>query len=487
MKKNKKRIKNPILKLFIKISILTLIISLGIIYSDVKGYFNSDDTNNHTIKKWNSFYELTENKVDIDIMLFGNSHLYTGINPKNLSLNLGATAFLFASPGTNIADSYFSLKEAVKKNKPKLVIVETYGMNNFNPYKLDDEELSDQFKSFSARKDFLTKLISTPYLFSVDNYLYAWSTTLRNHTYIFTNRKQLKINKEKIDKPYKWRKEEDKLYLGRFVRFTTGLKEDVLEKYETQGAAVNGKDYSYNKYTELYVEKIVDFCKDEDIELMFLTLPMYEKHVSNYDVWKEKLGEILNQYPNKWLDLQTDANYQGFDTNSFENTYSKNQHMTYNGSLLASYKLADYVRDSVNIELPARNTETNWENLFYGEEGYFENYNPRENDKNNKVLCSNKKLQNIKLNSCLLLKPNNKNHNVIIAKVNKDTIGNTDYQNFKIRVFITFEKNGKDLVAQVDLIYDKFHQTEDEVIFKTFVKPLKFKEVVDGGIILKKN
>ena len=119
----------------------------------------------------------------MDILLMGNSHLYSGINPKNLSNTLGCNAFILASPGTNIADSYYGLKEALKRTDAKLVVIETYCINNFNPYKLKEGSLSDQFKSFYSRRDFRTKLTSMPLLFNSDNYLFAWSNTLRNHDF----------------------------------------------------------------------------------------------------------------------------------------------------------------------------------------------------------------------------------------------------------------------------------------------------------------
>ncbi len=488
-KSNKKQVKeqktaqkNPLTKLIIRMVILSTMIGSIIFYSDKKGYFTPDETNNHTLKKWNSFYELTSKSNKIDVMLFGNSHLYTGINPKNLSLTLGTTAFVFASPGTNIADSYFGLKEAIKECKPKLVIVETFGMNDFNPYKLEKGGLSDQFKSFSARKNFLTMLISTPYLFSSDNYFYAWSTTIRNHDYLFTNQEQLKKNSAIIDVSNE-QKSSKKLYLGRYVRFTSGIEKEVLERYEKEGSPVKGADYKYSKYTELYVKKFIELCDKENIELMFLTLPMYKEHVEDYDLWQKKLSKVLSKYPNKWMDMQTMPNYDGFGAFAFENTYSRNQHMTYNGSLLATYKLAEFIRDSLSVELPQRQHDGKWHNLLYGDEGYFENFNPSKNDKNNILICSKKTLKNTKLESLLQLDINNKKANKMIAKVNKQTLKNINYQDVKLRLILKFEDEGKEQIASLDMAYDGLHKPKNEIIFTSMVKPLKIKDVIDGAIV----
>jgi len=481
MEKNKKKIRIPLLEITAKMGILTIIITLLIFYSDKIGYFNPNQLNDHTLRKWNSFYNLTSNKIDIDIMLFGNSHLYTGINPKNLSLALGINTFIFAAPGTNIADSYFGLKEAIKECRPKLVVIETYGMNDFNPYNLEKGNLSSQLVSFSARKNFLTKLQSTPYLFSSDNYLYAWSPTIRNHDYLFKNTEQLKKNKILIDKKKK-KKRDEKLYLGRYVRFTSGIEKDIIERYKTEGSPVRGKDYTYSKYTELYVKKITKLCNDEKINLMFLTLPMYEKHISDYGVWNKTLSNVLSIYPNKWLNMQILPHYKGFKEDAFENTYNTNQHMTYNGSLLATYKLADFIRDSLSVKLPNRQNEKKWHEMFYGDEGYFENFDPVKSDKKNKILCSDKKLQNITLKKCLLVKVNNK-ANKIIAKIDKRIIRNLKHQDLKIRLVLKLEQNGKEQIANMDLIYDLYHSPENEVIFSSLIQPINIKEILDGMIV----
>jgi hypothetical protein len=482
MSKKNKKTANPLVKVLVKMSVLTLLVGSLIFYIDYKGYFNPNKSNDHTLKKWNSFYELTDKNTEIDVMLFGNSHLYTGINPKNLSLALGANAFLFAAPGTSVSDSYFGIKEALKKSKPKLIILETYGINEFNNYEFKDGALSDQFGSFSARKDFTTKLISTPYLFAVDNYLYAWSTTIRNHDYLFNNQKQLEENKTLINKRVR-RHKKKKLYLGRFVRFTTGIEDSILNRYDSLGAPVNGKDYSYSKYAVNYVDKIVELCKKENIELMFLTLPMYEEHISNYEVWRKKLSEILKKYPNKWLNMQKRPGYNGFDAFAFENTYKENQHMTYKGSLLATYKLVDFIGSNLNVNLPERDKHEKWHNLFYNEEGYFENYNPRPSDKKNKVVSSHKVLNEFTINSCLWLDITNKKQNKIVLKVDKESLKDKNYKSYKIRLLIKFELNGQEKMAQIDLVYDLFHQLENEVVFISYVRPLNIIELVDGAIL----
>ena len=469
---------SPIIKITLKSLFIIVVIGVAIYYSDNKGYFNPDESNNHTKRKWDSFYNFTEHN-NVDVLLLGSSHLYSGIDPKNLSTTLGVNAFILASPGTNIIDTYYSLKESIKKTKPKLVVIETYGINDSNPYELKDGNLSDQFKSFYARKDFFTKITSTPYLFKSKDFIYAWSNTIRNHEFIFKDTTQLEKNKIIINNK---KKKDDKLYLGRYVRFQTGIEKDVLTKYDSLGSPVKGADYEYSDFAKKYVNEIVSLCKNNNIELMFLTLPMYYKHIDSYPVWKDKIGQILLKTPNKWLNMQSPYDTIHFPTMCFENTYESNQHMTYNGSLIATYKLADYIKSNVNAELPNRKNESEWMNNFYGQEGYFENNPVLKNDKINTLLCEDFLTNNVILKEVSILKPQKGENKILIAKVAKKS---KNLAECKLRLVISFIQDKQLKFANVDLQYDILHQTSDMFIFKTMIKPLEIKAVKEGVIICK--
>jgi len=468
----------PILHLTIKMFILLVIIGSFIQYSDIKGFFNPDQSNNHTKKKWDAFYEFTKDN-NVDILLLGNSHLYTGINPKNLSAALGVNSFILASPGTNISDTYFSLKEALKKTEAKLVVIETFGINNFNPYHLNKGSLSDQLKSFYARKDFLTKLASTPFLFTSDNYPYAWSNTIRNHDYLFQDTTQLAKNRflMKAEK-----KKNKKLYLGRYVRFQKGIDNKLISKYDSLGAPVSGNDYMLGHYSEKYIDKIVELCKQEKVELIFLTLPMYYKHISNFEVWNKKLQNLLGKYPNKWLNLQMPYDTLKYTPKCFENTYKENQHMTYSGSLIATYQLVDFIKTETSVQFPNRKSEKKWTNNFYGQEGYFENNPVSKNDKTNKILCKNMHTNGFILKEVSLLKNKNSKNKILIAKIDKRN-RNLDYRKTKLRLAISYIDKNETKVASVDLQYDIFHELSNVAVFKVKTPDIEITQVKGGAIL----
>lgn len=447
--------RKTILLFLAKGTILLAITAALILYSDSKGYFNADDTNNHTQKKWDSFYKFTE-KNNVDILLVGNSHLYTGINPKNLSEALGVNAFILASPGTSIADSYFCLEEALTKCKPQIIVVETYGINYFVIDSLPKSSASDQIKSFSARKNIFLKLKSTPLLFNPETWLYAWSGTIRNHNFIFTDQEQIKKNRQPLPL-----QQDKKLYLGRYVRWTSGLEDSTLLKYKNLGAPVDGQTYKISGDASLYVEKIATLCKENNIELVFLTLPMYHEHIKNYAHWKSVLNRLLAKQSGKWLDLQEPYDHNLLRTECFENSYSENQHITYHGSLVCSYKLAEYIQTNCPT-LKRQDNTPQWHNLFYGDEGYFENYPPYDGDPDNIIIAKDLKFDSLKIKEINLLKRDN----YLLMLVKTENTPNL----MKINVLAKLKQNNQQFLANIEIPYDVAHMTLNHRLFSFTLK-----------------
>ncbi len=368
-----KSINSFLLKLFG----LSLCIVLVVFITDKKGFFNPDYSNDHTRRKWNTYYEFIK-KQPVDVVLVGNSHLYTGLNPDNLSNTLGANCFILASPGTSLSDSYYCLKEAIAANKPKVAIVETFTISDYDNHTFKDGALTDQFKSFAARKNVIQKMLSTPYLFSSNNYLAAWSTTIRNHNFIFTDTTQIRKNLSYTE-PVR-----PGLYLGRYNRFMTGIEDSTLLKYDKPGfKAYDYKIHMASVQAKKYIQKIIDLCEENDVKLVFMTLPMYHRHVHNYEAYKAELKQLFGKQ--LWVDFQQPYDTAAFTTDCFENTVSGNQHMTYYGARVAAYKLASYLRANLGSVLPDRSSAIEWKQLFYASDGYFENHTP-ENDGVSQVL-----------------------------------------------------------------------------------------------------
>lgn len=407
-------------ELVFRFFLFSAIVAGVVYYTDAKGYFNPDYTNDHTRRKWNAYYEFTK-RQPVDVVLVGNSHLYTGVSPEHLSNALGASCFILASPGTTMTDTYYALKEAITVRKPRMAVVETFTLNDYDSHELKPGTLSEQFKSFSARKNFVQKVLSTPVLFASDHYAAAWSNTIRNHSFIFTDTAQIRRNiaLSKVKQP-----NQQGLYLGRYIRFTSGIEDSTLLKYDRPGF----KAYEYSKHMPSpealkFLEKTIRLCEENDIELVLLTLPMYHRHVHDYEQYKQVIQKTAGVQVS-WLDLQLPYDTAAFTPESFENTVAENQHMTYQGSLVAAYKLAAYINEKHPGAVPDRSGEMAWKQLFYGSDGYFENHSP-EKDGVSKVLMTDAEVSGgIKVKE-LILVPQQGAKRLLMKLENRKT-SNTD-------------------------------------------------------------
>lgn len=330
---------------------------IGVVaYTDGKGYFTADQSNNHIRKKWSSFYDHTRSK-EVDVLILGNSHIITGVDPYVLSNAIGSTCFILGNSGTGIIDAWFQLAGALERCKPKLVILETYCIG---PLEKPDSDVVPYLQSFDAQRDLRHKLLSLPELLDSDQWLAAWSPTIRNHSFLLRDTARINFNLTNADKP-----DSLKLDLGRFARFTYGLQDSTLAKYDTLGAPVRGEDYVLSDFSKVYLRKIMDLCKERNIPVLFLTVPMYHRHVSNYPAWQSKLAVELKRYPEaRWLDLQMPYDTVRYTPDKFENTFEENQHLSNLGMLTTAYKLADHLLANYGDILPDRGSDSVWVSDF---------------------------------------------------------------------------------------------------------------------------
>jgi hypothetical protein len=416
-------------KFYTKGLLIFAIIVLVVIFTDVKGYFQADQTNNHVDRKWKSFYQFTKTK-NVDILLFGNSHVMTGVDPFVLSVATGTNCFILGTPGASVSDAYFCLVEALSKTKPQLVILETYCINNAEK---NDTKIAN-IQSFEANQNILYKLQMMPEIFNSDDWIKAWSPTIRNHSFLLTNLNQIKFNIKNINKR---NVSSNRLDLGRFARFGTGLEDSTLIKYETLGAPNDGAELRISARSKKYLNKFVSLCQSKNIPVLFLTVPVYYKHVANYDILKETLTEEFKKYQSvQWLDLQSPYDSLSYTKDEFENTFEKNQHLTNSGMTITAYKLADFLLSNSSYKLADRSKEPNWIGDFQSQPHFIFNQDLIPNMKNYISIQKNKTIGNLHVKE-LILRQNDNDFNTLIIKITNNNelpsyitgIFKTQYQN----------------------------------------------------------
>ena len=372
---------------FLGKAILGLALFLGsIAWVDSTGLFQAPpDDNPHIEKRWSSLQSLAEEGKNVDLLVLGNSHAYTGINPKHLSAELGMTAMVMANNSMSWTDSYWTLKAALAHCTPQVVVVETYGLDAHAPGQRGLAHLVNQIRAFKARRSPLLQLQSAPDLFTLEELGLGLSPTVRNHHYVWESPEILAQNWDRGEpRPLE---KDDELFLGRFIRFTSGLTAETLAKYDSLGAAVNGATWEIHEANRAAGQAMVELCAEVRADLVLLTLPMYHRHVENPEPWFNLIDDVRQQELRgaPWLNLQADSSMI-LNPAFFEDTYSANQHMTYDGSRIASHKLAQFLESQRTERWADRSQDTAWHAMMAHCEGFYGHQDPMEASDNGVVL-----------------------------------------------------------------------------------------------------
>ena len=81
------------------------------------------------------FYELPKDSVDL--LFVGSSHAIVNFNVGKLYDDYGITSFVFGGAMQPMWNSYYALKEALKTQKPKLIVLEGYSVCFTGNYAID--------------------------------------------------------------------------------------------------------------------------------------------------------------------------------------------------------------------------------------------------------------------------------------------------------------------------------------------------------------
>lgn len=85
------------------------------------------ESKDNTHNKVEGFYQLQDNSIDV--LLMGTSHTYYGFNPAVLWKNTGLNSYIFAGQCQPMEITYHYLKEALKTQSPKLVVLDIFSLS----------------------------------------------------------------------------------------------------------------------------------------------------------------------------------------------------------------------------------------------------------------------------------------------------------------------------------------------------------------------
>lgn len=305
-----------ILKFTIFMSIVFfLIIKLGYLFTP-KWTNGKSQGQIYTIK---GFYQIPVNSIDI--LFLGDSSIYKSISPMEIYESTYIKSYNYSVSSARLYMMYYQLQDILKYQKPKVIFIDTLTF-----FYEEKEEETERRKSFDYLKFSKTKyeMINDPvfeanfddkisYYFPLFRYHSRWQE-IKIKDILNINKNYYPINKGYV--------------------MTSNIKpnKDQYKYMNPQNRKVKMKDY-----VKKYFYKMINLCKDNNIDLIFLGIP--DKRAWNYE--SSKLMEELSKETNTiFLDLNDKDKYP---INWETDTEDGGMHL----NILGAEKITKYVTEYI--------------------------------------------------------------------------------------------------------------------------------------------
>lgn len=270
-------------------------------------YVNYDDSQWVRII-WREFYK----EENIDNLFLGSSHVYCALNPYLLDELNGENNFSLSTSAQRLNGSYYLLKEANRRNSLSHVYLElnyelaTGKEGEFtNPDNLMANWWNVDYMHFSFNK--------LEYMFSMcrkENYPETLLPFLRYKSRIFDLeyiREQVNGKHQEHYRNYEFSNTNEQ---GEVIEFYEKGYWYITRELSQSSLLLMQKDTLQEKPltedAEAYLRKIIEYCKERQIELTLFSAPVYELDLlatGNYDAYVRQINQIADEYQIDYYDF----------------------------------------------------------------------------------------------------------------------------------------------------------------------------------------
>ncbi len=214
-----------------------------------------------------SFYDLDKNSLDV--LCIGSSHAYYGFQPNVLWNEKGITSYIMGSPSQTMVCSYYLLEEALKYQKPKVVLLEGYYFittkASINEHTL--RSVTDEMRMGGPRLALLRETVSD----------LPWKEQLSYYfPFLLYHNRWNDLNE----------------YDFRYCRYLKGSRvTTTCEPYADPGMDVKARDVP--DLAKEYFEKILALCRKNNIELVVFEAPFTDTDGEKREWYNLALGTAI--------------------------------------------------------------------------------------------------------------------------------------------------------------------------------------------------
>lgn len=337
-----KKYKNILLCSIFIVVFLILDLAIG----KTLNYHENFDTQDMHSLMWNDFYKCDQNSIDV--MFIGSSHARFAFDTRIFDNELNVKSFNLASSEQTPLIGYYSLKEALKYQKPKLVVYEAY----WREFGIVDNTTSAYFVyDYIKGLDTKTKLLVSMY----DNknfssfLLQALCKTYKYRDNFIPMAKN--VLKGKIIKPspaFKGTQYSNFKYYEN-GSFGSDMVVSNEKLFKTNPFIKAGLYFKWNETQLEYFKKTIEMCKDNNIKVLIITAPLPQatmNYVKNYDEYSNRIRSITNDYGLEYIDYNIVNKKEGNFKNEF---FFDSNHLNSKGTQLLDNILTSVIKENLDM------------------------------------------------------------------------------------------------------------------------------------------
>ena len=299
-----------------------------------------------------AFYAQEENSVDL--LVLGSSHAFEDVNTGTMWKNYGMAAYDLCGSIQPMWNAYYYLREALKTQTPKLVVLEAYTITR-------DDEYSDEsriIKNVSGMNWNRNKIDALKVSSSKDNLLgYALE-------YIQYHNRYADITSEDFIE-YKGNEPYYKYWKGFGDNFATMEFERPVVEFSDENKTIEAK-------SEYYYRLIIQLCKDENLPLLIIVAPYARYNQDQYEMYNTA-EQIAQEYGVSFIDFNKYYDEMGID---FKTDMADGDHLNAYGNRKFTEYLCQYICD--NYDIPDRRSDDSGKYESWQKMSDYIDYNKRD-------------------------------------------------------------------------------------------------------------
>ena len=272
-----------------------------------------------------TYYRQEEDTVDV--LTIGTSLAYAGINTNVLWKEYGIAAYNLCSAEQPFWVSYYTLKEALKTQHPKLILLDAKPAIYTRDYSKRGRTILSTFgiRDLRNRIDAILACVETPG--DAKSYILGLPE-------VHSNYKKLEA-KDFVFPPDNG---------GRGDSWKGYIESDVIEKHEKPSVVWNNTRRNMNEREEEYARKIFALAQEENIPMLLIGLP--NPDYANDHMYYNTLWQIASEYGIERVNYNDPSIRFGL---RYSSDFADWQHLNVKGSVTFSRKLGTDLREWFGI------------------------------------------------------------------------------------------------------------------------------------------